>query len=282
MLNIGLSTCSKIINEELFRGYCENGISHMEISVAHDKYKDINYREIKQLSEKYGIILWSYHLPFSPFSEIDISKRKLMNKTVKYHSELIKRASDIGIRNFIIHPSGEPIIERFRKARMDNSKESLFRLAQTAKENGSTILVENLPRTCLGRDSADIIELLSAHDSLRVCFDTNHLLSESIEDFIKAVSGKIISTHISDYDNLNERHWLPGEGIIDWEKLYNSLINVGYTGPWLYEVSFDVQKTIIRNRRLTCSDFSKNAKEIFAGKKPTVISMPVNDLKGWK
>ena len=58
------------------------------------------------------------------------------------------------------------------------------------------------------------MELISADDRLRVCFDTNHLLKESIIDFIYNVGDKIITTHVSDYARENERHWLPGEGVI--------------------------------------------------------------------
>ena len=42
----------------------------------------------------------------------------------------------------------------------------------------------------------------------------NHLLGESHTDFMKALKHNIITTHLSDYDGVDERHWLPGEGIV--------------------------------------------------------------------
>jgi sugar phosphate isomerase/epimerase len=44
-----------------------------------------------------------------------------------------------------------------------------------------------------------------------VCFDTNHLLKESSEDFARAVGPHIVTLHVSDYDGKDERHWMAGE-----------------------------------------------------------------------
>ena len=82
----------------------------------------------------------------------------------------------------------------------------MAKLADFANKFGAVICVEDLPRTCLGRDSSDINELVSAQPDLRVCFDTNHMLSEDVCAFIKDVGDKIVTVHVSDYDYLNERH----------------------------------------------------------------------------
>lgn len=281
-MEIGLSTCGKNIDENLFKKYSDNHITNMEISVSSDEYQHLDYKSIKDFADRYGITLWSYHLPFSPFSQIDISSNRLKNATIRYYEDLMKKAREIGIKNFVVHPSAEPILPRFRKNRMEHSKESLFKLAEIGEKLDSTILVEDLPRTCLGRNSDEILELISVHEKLKVCFDTNHLLDVCIEDFINKVGNKIASTHISDYDNLNERHWLPGEGIINWNSLYNSLIAVGYKGPWLYEVGFSSPSSIKRTKQLNCSNFYTNAVEIFEDKKITVYGKPASGLLSWK
>ncbi len=270
-MEIGLSTCSKEINEKLFYEYAKNNINYMEISVAHNEYKTLDYEFIKKMADKYNIILWSFHLPFSPFIEIDISSRGLRKKSVKYLKELIDKASSIGISNFVVHPSAEPIINRYRNFRMEYSKESLNELAEYAEAKGSNILCENLPRSCLGKDSSEILDLISINDKLNIVFDTNHLLFEDCIDFLRKTGDKIKSVHISDYDFINERHWLPGEGRINWHDLYQALLDVGYNGPWLYEVSFSTPSNLKRKRDLTCADFAKNANEIFSGSPISLI-----------
>ena len=264
------SLSNEKLNDEFFSAYKDAGILYMELSPAASEEELMDFERIKGLAEKYGITLASYHLPFLPFEEIDISKPDLAEYSIQHLSKLIDRACRIGISRFVIHPSGEPIADGERAERMRCAKESLARLADFAAERGATIAVENLPRTCLGRDSAEILELISAHPQLRVCFDTNHLLRESHKVFINAVCDKIVTTHISDYDFVDEKHFLPGEGKIDWQALIADLKAGGYKGIWLYELAL-ISSRIERVRPLTLMDFARNAEELFTNKPLTVI-----------
>lgn len=277
-------SCGGTVNEEIMAGHKAAGINTIEISVGNTQLADaLDFKEARRLADKYGIELWSLHLPFLPFNVIDPSVPALADYTVKYFCSFIDKATEIGIKTIVIHPSGEPIAESDRPMRLECAKKSLAALAEYAKAKGAVIAVEDLPRTCLGRDSSDILELISAHPDLRVCFDTNHLLSESIADFIKKVGDKIITTHVSDYDEKNERHWLSGEGVIDWKALKDALIAIGYDGPWLYELGLDGSlPTIDRERRLEYSDFARNHDEIMNDKPITTIGKGKNDLPSWK
>ncbi len=165
---------------------------------------------------------------------------------------------------------------------MKAAKESLFELAEAAHKNSAVVAVENLPRTCLGRSSEEICELIGTHPSLRVCFDTNHLLEEDFESFLDRVGERLVTVHISDYDRVNERHWMPGEGVTDWSRLLSCLEGIGYGGAFMYEIGFACPKTILRPRDLTCEDFVKNAIELFAGAAPTVISTKKPNLGFWE
>ena len=280
MFELGLSTPG-YVNEQLFIECKETGIKHLEISVDKWKSEQLDFSQLKAWSEKYNVNLWSFHLPFWPFDEIDISSEELAEKSVNYLSEFIKKGSEIGINKYVIHASGEPIAEEDRKSRMECAKKSLYTLAELAKEYGSVVLVEDLPRTCLGRNSNDMMELLSAHPDLRACFDTNHLLDEDIVEFIHVLGDKIVSTHISDYDFNNERHWLPGEGDINWQELIKALKDVNYQGIWLYEINFGCPSTIKRDRDLTCKDFADNISQLAEGRMPLPLGKRVDGLKHW-
>lgn len=279
---LGLSSCGKPLCEELFENYRRAGIEAMEVSLGVDGYATLDLAALRRMADAQGVELWSLHLPFCPFDFIDISKPELADKTVDYFADLIKKGSLVGIDKFIIHPSGEPIKPEDRALRMATAKASLARLAEIAKGYGAVIAVEDLPRTCLGNTAAEIAELISVHPDLRVCFDTNHLLTEDAADFVRSLGDKIITTHVSDYDFLNERHWLPGEGKLDWQSIVNALREVNYSGPWLYELGFDCPKTLIRERELTCEDFARNAAEIFGNRPLTVMSTVKPDLTAWK
>ena len=47
---------------------------------------------------------------------------------------------------------------------------------------------------------------------------------------------KIVTVHISDYDFIDERHWIPGTGKIDWKELISLLKAIDYEGPFMNEV----------------------------------------------
>ena len=95
---------------------------------------------------------------------------------------------------------------------------------------------ENLPRTCLCRTSDEMLRFLRDIPALRVVFDTNHSLKEDNAHYIRAVGEKIVTLHVSDYDFIDEKHWLPLEGKNDWEAILTALEEVGYAGRFLYEL----------------------------------------------
>lgn len=269
MYKIGLSSCGKVLNEQLFADYAKAGIGAMEISPNWQDFKYLNYKELDSYAKKYGVQLWSYHLPFQTV-DLSTDNRPWRLCATECLSEMIKQASDIGIHNFIAHPSSGAIDPATRADRLAYSKESLDTLAEFAAKYDSVICVEDLPRRGLAYCSDELLDILSVNDKLRVCFDTNHLLEEDIPAFIRKVGDKIVTTHVSDYDFVDERHWLPGEGDIQWNSLYETLKEVGYDGVWMYEISFS-SNAEKRGRNLTCADFVSNAHEIFAGKTPTVL-----------
>lgn len=279
-MKLGLSSCDKPLNADTFRSYRDNGIELMEVSHGYiADHEACDFENVKTLAEEYGVELWSYHLPFCPFEEIDISTPSMAEESVKMILSYIDRASVCGFKVYVIHPSTEPIDENDRPARMECAKKSLAVIAEYLKGKNAVLAVEDLPRTCLGRSSSDILELCSAHPDLRACFDTNHLLGEDIGEFIKKTAHLYITTHVSDYDFINERHWLCGEGKIDWLSLKNELEKAGYDGPWLYEISLNgSEPTIDRPRRLTYSDFAENYRQIMSGNAPEGVGRGKENL----
>ncbi len=285
MLQVGLSIGINLYNDESFSGLAESGIKNVEISPQYNEYPLIDYKELKRLSQSFGVNLWSYHLPFSTVNEFDIAStnEELRKKSVDYWCELIKKGADIGIDKFVAHPSSEPKSEgKDREEEIKKSMESLSKLAEIADRCGAVIAVEDLPRSCLCHTADELLKIISADERLRICFDTNHLLSDTNENFIKKCAGKIATVHISDYDFVNERHWLCGEGKIDWQKLYKGLIDSGYNGVWLYEIRLKTPKTIIRDRDLSFDDFVRNANEIFENKPLTVLGRQKENLGMWE
>ena len=276
----GMSQNAAIGCEE-FKAYKAAGIDCLEISPSENQYDSLDIDRIKSLSDEYGVELRSFHLRFCNFENYDISNtdEAARRYVLDYHKKFIHDCSKVGIKIFVLHSSGEPILNTDRKNRIECAKESLCELAEYAEACNAVIAVENLPRTCLGNNSRELLEIVSCDDRLKICFDTNHLLSEEHIDFLNAVSSKLVTTHFSDYDFINERHWLPGEGDINWKVLMDMLDKVNYHGPVVYELPMAATlKTLTRPRDLTPADIRLNHYELESRSELTIIGKRIPNL----
>ncbi len=277
------SVCaSEFLTRADFEAHAAAGITTVELSFAYELYAGLNWKEMAEFSADCGIELWSLHLPFhaeraNPAHLSPVIRRD----TLDWDRELLYRAAELGIHTAVIHASGEPIADKVRAASMEYATRSLSHLNELCAALGITLAVENLPRTCIGKNSDEILQLLAAVPGMRLCFDTNHLMEQSHVDFVKAVAPYLHTLHVSDYDFLNERHWLPGEGKVDWPQLIGALEAADYNGPLLYEVSLKTPDTITR-RDLTPADFYANYQALVRHEQPAAVGTPKPGLTGWK
>ena len=274
-MKIGLSTSSSLETAaDLVEQAARVGIDCFEISLPGRAYAVFDYARFAALSRDAGVAVHSFHLPFYTDETVDPASLEpdLRRRTVELQSRYIRVAASMGAKFAIVHACLEPVEDADRAERLARSKESMSALAEVAAAEGISLCVENLPRSCLGNTAEELAEIVSCDPRLRVCFDVNHLLKESHAHFLATLGPLIAATHISDYDFVNERHWLPGEGKIDWAALYDGLVSIGYDGSFNYELSFQGNpKTVARSRPLTCADIVRNACEIFSHSPLTVI-----------
>ena len=233
---------SRLDREELLE-LKNAGIEAVEVSFHFDKAMNVydfpeRYEEYRALAEEVGIELWSLHLPFG--GALDISSKEEYIRAIAYYTnrKLIEAGARMGVKVIVLHPSSEPISDEIRPLRLEHSKREIIRLRELCDKFGLKLAVENLPRTCLCNTSREMIDLLSGTGA-GIVFDTNHSLAEDNVEFLSALADSgipIHSLHISDYDFVDERHRLPGDGINDWGGIFRQLERVGYTGPLMYEV----------------------------------------------
>lgn len=222
------------------------GFDCVELSFSHDDYfkkyrftEGDNAEQLFQYCESIGLKIWSIHLPFSDVWDLSCDDAQ---KALQDDVKLLEAADRANISVAVIHPSFEPIAEEARNKRLSNAKKNLKILNQVAKENGIVLALENLPRTCLGNTSEEMLSLLNETGAAFI-FDTNHSLSEDNVSFLQNMIQHgycPVSLHISDYDYVDERHDLPGNGVNDWKKLLTMLRDGGYKGPALYEIRHKV------------------------------------------
>lgn len=265
------SSCSffRHIDREIMETARNVGIDTLELCFKFDKYmNELDFprraAEIGWTAREVGIGLWSLHLPFSRKIDISNTDKELRAVTLYTNRTLIRAAAEAGISTIVLHPSSEPITDEDRAERMALSRDAILSLGELCRELGLTLAVENLPRTCLCRTSAEMIELLSGTGA-KVCFDTNHSLTESNPDFLRGILAgglEIATLHISDYDGVDERHRLPGDGINAWGEIFDILAQANYSGPLMYEVTRKPKE----REELTPEELAENMRLLAAGK----------------
>ncbi len=249
--------------DELLSGMQKAGVHYMELSSGSIPpfLETLDYmnkaKEIYAKAKSYDVTISSIHLPFAPFGTIDptLADPDMRKYMFDLQSGLIKAAADSGVEIAVIHPSGEPYKDEERPEKMKYAIDMIDKLTSVAKNAGMTLALENLPRTCLCRTHDEMEAFLDAIPDLRVCFDTNHNLSEPNAEYIRAVGSKIVTLHVSDYDFIDEKHWFPMDGKIDWQELLSVLEEVDYQGRFTYE-SMPEGKTIF--------DLAENHKKLMS------------------
>lgn len=219
------------LNEEFLERCAKGDVECVEFSYTQG---DKDYDKVAQWSKNTGVEIWSRHLDFIHLSVAHPDADRIV-RTLEKFKRFIDEAAVVGVKAVVVHPSSEPIADHERGIRMNEAIESFSTLVEYAKPYGITVCCESLPRTCLCHNSDEALQIVEAVDGLKLCFDTNHLLSEDPVHFIQQVGKHIFTTHVSDYDFINERHWMPLQGKVDWKSLISELERCDYKGPFLYE-----------------------------------------------
>ena len=192
-----------------------------------------------------GIKVWSVHMPFSRTLDISVIDDAKRNENIQYMKDAMQIAAVFRPQYIVLHPSSEPIYPDEREQRLANSHAAIGYLASVAKEIGAVLCVENLPRTCLVQNGEEMMRLIDGYENVGICFDTNHLLYQSHSDFLKTIGkGTIKTVHISDYDFSDERHLVPGKGLIDNKALWDGIKENGYEGIMMFECKGDVKELL--------------------------------------
>lgn len=195
------------------------------------------YQALKDIKDA-GLRVWSVHLPYSSTWDVSIIDPKKREEAVSFFEEMIRLAGIFSPEVLVLHPGADNIKNANTRAdRLKCARNSIGRLALAAADIDAELCVEILPRTCPGRTADEIDYLTRDIPNVKICFDTNHLLIDEHDDVFAKVGDRIGTVHISDYDRVDEKHWLPlsGRGVIDWPAFCRNLKKCGYKGVFMFE-----------------------------------------------
>lgn len=144
----------------------------------------------------------------------------------------------LGCKYMVIHPvmpfgTGQ---QPDRQAFMDINQEFFSRLCAVAEREQVVICLENMPFTTLPLSRpTEILAFVKKLDNpwLRVCLDTGHcaVCGISPADAVRELGTEYLRVmHVHDNSGVNDDHWLPYNGVIDWHEFTSALHDIGFDG----------------------------------------------------
>ena len=201
--------------------------------------------EMRRLLSAAEVVARTVHADFDASLDLSSPDPGVRSAGIRAFTAALDLAVRMGAEIVVVHPSSEPIPGEARASRMAEAKRSARALAGMAGDAGCRIALELLPRSCLGHSVEELLDLLEGVDAgtAGVCLDTNHLMADfgALPDVVRSLGPRLIALHCSDYDGVDERHWPPGRGVLDWPAFLAALRDVHFPGPLNYEAALDGQ-----------------------------------------
>lgn len=199
----------------------------------------------KRRADEAGIEIWQAHGPWRwpPRDETAADRAERAEKM----QLSIRAAALLGARYLVVHPmmpyGVKDLPEGHEKAERDCTLEILAKLLPTARREGVTICLENMPfRDGYSLSSpAEIAGLVrEVNDpALAMCLDTGHANVradwQSPAEAMRAYPKEIKVLHVHDNHGRHDEHLLPFFGTIDWADFSAALGETGFDGVFSLE-----------------------------------------------
>lgn len=192
--------------------------------------------ELRRKAKECGLEIPNWHLIQYPPLNLDGTINRTAVDCMKCSME---KGHRIGAKNHVLHWD-----HRFLDRSFDTPwREIIDEWTNHAKKLGIRLLMETVPDKPTNQryvPASEIIDFVRTYppEVLAVCVDANHSnLQEELPEVIEKVKDRLVSLHISDNDGHEEKHWLPGRGVIDFYALLTSLDAVKFNGTFVLEVN---------------------------------------------
>ena len=230
------------LNKDFFRDIKEiknEGFQSVEVSLGKVGTYEMHMKKCMENVEDgmkavldEGLRINSVHLPFQRFIYISSYDEGVRTWAVDEFRQLIEVCDKYNPKHYVFHSKMGREEDGLWELRKPALVRSFREMTDMTKNN---ICMENMvgsfPHTI-----AEMLEVLQQVEKGKCCIDMNHFLLDKTADAILALGKWVNAIHVSDYDGVYEKHWMPKEGINNWIKIIGNLEKIGYNGAFTYEV----------------------------------------------
>lgn len=215
------------------------------------EHKDLT--SINQLPDKIrksGLILEYIHAPYQNCGNLWNPDKEVRAEIMKDHFSWIEDCKTHDVPTLVIHLSRSSRPVEVNTHGVDIMK----KIIERAERLNINIAVENM------KSIEHVEEIFSKIKSsnLKFCYDSSHdwLYRKEKVKLLDIYGHLIAAIHLSDNDGIEDRHWLPEEGIIDWKLVMQSLKRANYKGSFFLEV---FPKDNFKENKQNCYNFFQSA-----------------------
>ena len=237
-LRFGEEKALKMIKDAGFDGV-DYSFNEVGAGTAIDLTDHVKKAErVKRLLDELSLDCTQAHAPFGLKYGV---KFDMTDKQFADTVRSIEFSSVIGVKNIVVHSVIMPQSADFYGYNYDFYKS----LEPYAKNCGVNIAVENLVNSVFWRPDrlSYFIRMLDS-TVFGACVDVGHakIMGTPPEDYIAGMDkGVLKCIHIHDTDGVTDRHWIPYNGVHNWDNVMKALADYGYDGTLDMEIihSFD-------------------------------------------
>jgi sugar phosphate isomerase/epimerase len=209
-------------------------------TVHFDPRAGLDRKLIKQWLGDLRLKVHSIHSPFRNFTgfvpgeEFRKYRQQLWRKT-------IDDCSEFAVPIMVVHGLDRHEYN-YISSEIQIVRDSLGDLCEYGTKRGVMIALENLPGS--GENPDEIRCRLEDHIKnysglgLKYCLDIGHAVLNRADMFkeVDAAGRDLVTFHIHNNDGREDRHDLPGNGVIDWPALHKYIREKGYKGQFVLEI----------------------------------------------
>ena len=175
-----------------------------------------------------GLQVENAHWPFARCNELWSDDPVIREAAVARHLGWLDECAGCGVPLAVMHlTSGDD-----PPPPITTGLEAVRRIIEAAEARGITIAVENTRKPAY----LDLVLAEIVSPRLGFCYDSSHERLWGSGDLLRRHGHRLVAVHLSDNDGRADRHWLPGDGVIEWPAVLRDFPRETYHGPVTLEV----------------------------------------------
>lgn len=203
-------------------------------------------KEVKQIADDNGVYFNQAHAPFL----FDMKLLPNLDKeAIPMQIRCMEVCAMLGIPHMVVHPFHHLPYYKHRNYLLELNREYYLRLLPYSKEFGVKICLENMfsmfPQSGSAAkdvfsnpfEYAEFYDALGDQDAFICCADTGHsgITGEDPAETIRVLGSRVKALHVNDNGYFKDNHWIPYQGLIDWDDVLDALCEVNYSGDFTFE-----------------------------------------------